>query len=149
MCSDCHSSADYYYWHYPYQYNWYSNNRHWSGYYYNPWWWDDYWYWHDDGGSDTNRAPSGHLWQPRVPPSSGSQPVIAPGTSGNAKDTGKSSGQGGDQGGNTSGDSDKGRLFQPRVPPKDTGASNEQDANKPDETKKSDDAADKKAEEQK
>lgn len=141
MCSDCHSSADYYYWHYPYQYNWYGNSRHWNGYYNNPWWYDNYWYWHDDGKGETNRAPAGHLWQPRVPPTSGSQPVIAPGTGGNTRDTGQSSGQGNDQGGKQKDDS-SGHLFQPRVPPKDDGA-------KPDDTKKSDDSADKKAEEKK
>ena len=139
MCSDCHSSADYYYWHYPYQYNWYGNSRHWNGYYNNPWWYDNYWYWHDDGKGETNRAPAGHLWQPRVPPTSGSQPVIAPGTSGNTRDTGQSSGQGNDQGGKQKDDS-SGHLFQPRVPPSNP---------PPDDTKKSDDSADKKAEEKK
>jgi hypothetical protein len=152
MCSDCHSSADYYYWHYPYQYNWYSRNPHWSNYYNNPWWWDNYWYWDDHdhgGGGETPRAPGGHLWQPRNPPATGGEPVIAPGTSGNTKDSGKSSGQGGDQGGSDSDKSDKGHLFQPRVPPKDSGSDNQQNSDKPDDTKKSDDAADKKAEDQK
>ena len=149
MCSDCHSSADYYYWHYPYQYNWYSTNPHWSRYYYNPWWWDNYWYWHDDDHDGGGRAPAGNLWQPRVPPGSGSQPVIAPGTSGNSRDTGKSSGQGSDQGGKAKDDSGKGNLFQPRVPPKDTGTSNgSQQPQQTDDSGKSDDADDKKAEDQ-
>ena len=136
-CSDCHSSADYYYWHYPYQYNWYGMSPHWNRYYNNPWWYDNYWYWRDDGKGETPQAPPAHLWQPRVPPSSGSQPVSNPGTGGNG--SGNPSGQSGDQGGKQK-DNSSGHLFQPRVPPSNPS---------PDDTKKPDDSSDKKAGEQK
>lgn len=119
MCSDCHSSADYYYWHFPYQSGWYSGYPSYRHYYYDPWWWNDYWWWDDDedhhGGGE--RAPEGHLWQPRVPPGgAGSEPAIAPGTSGNTADKNKSSGQGGQTGQKEKSKSEE-HLWQPRVPP--------------------------------
>jgi len=124
MCSDCHSSADYYYWHFPYQYGWYSGYPSYRHYYYDPWWWDNYWYWDDNNGHDGDhhdggeRAPEGHLWQPRVPPGSAeSGPVIAPGTSSNTKDTNKSSGQGNQPGGEKEKSQNEGHMWQPRVPP--------------------------------
>ncbi len=142
MCSDCHSSSDYYYWHFPYQYNWYSRNPYWNHYYQDPWWYDNYWYWDEDhGGSEPSKAPQRHLWQPRVPP--GSEPTLAPGTSGNATDDGKSSGQGSGQSDTQNKQQTEKHLWQPRVPPKDT------DAKKPDTTDKSDKSSDEKVEEQK
>lgn len=116
MCSDCHASSDYYYWHFPYQHNWYSRYDWSRRYYYDPWWWDNYWWWDDDGGGGGTKAPAGHLWQPRVAPDA--QPNIAPGTSGNVRDTNKSS----DKGSGQSGDQKEkpkteGSLWQPRVPP--------------------------------
>ena len=77
-CSDCHASADFYYWHYPYYYNSYGRRSYWRSYYYDPWWWDDYWYWRDDdeGGSGLEQR---HLWQPRTPPER--TPAVVPETS--------------------------------------------------------------------
>ncbi|MFH1219855.1 MAG: hypothetical protein V1694_05325 [Candidatus Eisenbacteria bacterium] len=144
MCSDCHSSPDYYYWHFPYQYNWYSRNPSWGRYYHDPWWYDNYWYWKDDGGHGTPRAPQGHLWQPRVTPS-GSQPNLTPGASGSAGGDSKSSGQGGGQSGDQKEESKDKHLFQPRVPPKDTEDTSNTDNEQPG---KSDDSSKKKAEEQ-
>lgn len=77
-CSDCHGSADYYYWHYPNYFNWYWNYRSWRSYYYDPWWWRDYWYCCDD---DYEGAPvekgERHLWQPVERPTD--TPGLAPG----------------------------------------------------------------------
>ncbi len=73
-CSDCHSSADYYWWHYPY--GWYWRYPYWRSYYCEPWWWDDYWYWRDDGTS--TQRPTKRLWEPRRRPSSG-EPQVVPG----------------------------------------------------------------------
>jgi hypothetical protein len=117
-CSDCHSSADYYYWHFPYQYNWYSRYPSWSHYYHDPWWWDNYWYWKDDRGDDSPRLPERSLWQPRVAP--GSQPAIAPGTGGAARDDGKASDKDSGSSGSSGENKQKQELWQPRVPPKDT-----------------------------
>jgi hypothetical protein len=120
MCSDCHSSADYYYWHSPYENSWYSHSRYWNSYYYDPWWYDDYWYWHggdrgDRGGGGT-AGPERKLWQPRVPPSG--QPNIAPGASGNSGNENKSSESGsGSSGGQENQSQDKKTLWQPRTPP--------------------------------
>jgi hypothetical protein len=61
-CSDCHGSADYYYWHYPNYFNWYWDYPSWRSYYYDPWWWYDYWYWYDDGGVPVQKGER-HLWQ--------------------------------------------------------------------------------------
>jgi hypothetical protein len=116
-CADCHSSADYYYWHFPYQYNWYSRYPSWNRYYHDPWWYDNYWYWKDDGSGGTG-APQGHLWQPRVAP--GSEPTIAPGTSGTPANPNKSSDQGSGSGDKKEPAKEKQQLFQPRVPPKDS-----------------------------
>lgn len=92
-CSDCHASADYYYWHFPYQYGWYSSSPWWGHYYRDPWWWNDYWYWHDDdhghGGASIETGER-HNWQPTTRPPT--TPAIAPGSSSSASDYGKSSG---------------------------------------------------------
>jgi hypothetical protein len=66
-CSDCHGSADYYYWHYPYNMNWQWNSRSWRGYYYDPWWWNDYWYWRDDDGEPIDRDPPRYFGERRRP----------------------------------------------------------------------------------
>jgi hypothetical protein len=63
-CSDCHSSADYYYYHYPYYYNWYYGYPYWRSYYCNPWWYDDYWWWEGDEGGGESIAPS-RYWNAR------------------------------------------------------------------------------------
>jgi hypothetical protein len=121
MCSDCHSSADYNYWHFPYQNSWYSHSRYWNSYYYDPWWYDDYWYWHggdrgDRGGGGGTAGPERKLWQPRTPP--GGEPSIAPGTSGNAGSGNKSSESGsGSSGGEKNKTDEKKTLWQPRTPP--------------------------------
>ena len=148
MCSDCHSSPDYYYWHFPSQYNWYSRNPSWGRYYHDPWWYDNYWYWKDDGGHGTPRAPQGHLWQPLTPPSSGSQPVVTPGTSGNAQNPNKSSDTGTGNGGEVKRDSGQGHLWQPLVPPKPAEPAKPDDSSKPDDSKKAEDPAGEKTEEQ-
>jgi hypothetical protein len=56
-CSDCHSSADYYYYHFPYQsyYGW-GRGRYWQSYYWDPWWYHNYWWWDDD---DEGGLPTG------------------------------------------------------------------------------------------
>lgn len=115
-CADCHSSSDYYYWHFPYQYNWYSHYPSWNRYYHDPWWWDNYWYWKDGDGGESPRAPQGHLWQPRTAPQT--QPSIAPGSSTNSGDGSKASDKGSGSGTQKDGSEEKQHLFQPRVPPK-------------------------------
>ncbi len=55
-CSDCHNSADYYYWHFPYLDTWYWRYSYWRSYYCRPWWWDDYWWW-DDSQAPKWEAP--------------------------------------------------------------------------------------------
>jgi hypothetical protein len=73
-CSDCHSSADYYYYHYPYYYNSFYGYPHWRSYYCDPWWYHDYWWWDDDGES----LPAGatRYWDQRDRP--GTVPKLAP-----------------------------------------------------------------------
>jgi hypothetical protein len=97
-CSDCHGSADYYYWHYPYYFNWYWGQSHWRSYYYDPWWWYDYWYCCDD---DYERFPvergERHLWEPVQRPDE--SPRLAPGSgsTGRADDRTPPTGTGGKQ----------------------------------------------------
>jgi hypothetical protein len=78
-CSDCHSSADYYYYHFPYgsYYGW--GGRYWSSYYWDPWWYHDYWNWEGDGSEPAgttrywdNRGRSGDVPM-LVPPASGTK----------------------------------------------------------------------------
>jgi hypothetical protein len=73
-CSDCHSSADYYYYHFPYHsyYGW--GGRYWRSYYWDPWWYHDYWWWDDDGES----LPTGatRYWDQRDRP--GDVPRLVP-----------------------------------------------------------------------
>jgi hypothetical protein len=76
-CSDCHGSADYYYWHFPYYNTWYRGHRSWRSYYYDPWWWNDYWYWYDDNGEPIDRQPTRYFGDRTRPvPSS---PGLVPG----------------------------------------------------------------------
>ncbi|MGQ9602941.1 MAG: hypothetical protein ACUVUU_01880 [bacterium] len=56
-CSDCHASADFYYWHWPYYDRWYWSYPHWRSYYCYPWWWNDYWYWKGDTSGPTWQEP--------------------------------------------------------------------------------------------
>jgi hypothetical protein len=73
-CSDCHGSADYYYWHYPHYFNWNWNRSYYRSYYYDPWWWNDYWYCcDDDGGTGGTPVEKGerHLFQPVQRPTEG------------------------------------------------------------------------------
>lgn len=76
-CSDCHGSADYYYWHGPYYNNWYWGQRSWRSYYYDPWWWNDYWYWYDDDGEPVKTEPP-HYYDEQVRPKP-EGPGLAPG----------------------------------------------------------------------
>jgi hypothetical protein len=75
-CSDCHGSADYYYWHYPYAFNWSWDSRYYRSYYYDPWWWNDYWYCCDDdnggGGTPVERGER-HLFQQIERPTGGTE----------------------------------------------------------------------------
>lgn len=128
-CSDCHSSADYYYWHFPYQYNWYSRYPSWSHYYHDPWWWDNYWYWKDDG-REPSRGPERQLWQPRVPP--GAQPTLTPGASGDGKDDSKASDKDSGSSGSSGETKQKQELWQPRVPPKDADDKKSEDSGQTD-----------------
>ncbi len=64
-CSDCHNSADYYYWHFPYLDTWYWRYPYWRSYYCRPWWWDDYWWWDD---SETPRWESPRYYEERNRP---------------------------------------------------------------------------------
>jgi hypothetical protein len=129
-CSDCHASTDYYYWHFPHQYDWYSQHSSWSRYYYDPWWWDNYWYWKDDRGGGGSASPKGHLWQPRVAPTS--EPTLAPGTSGNSNDGSKSTDKGSGSDTNKESSKEKQQLWQPRVPPKSTDNKSTEDSGKTD-----------------
>jgi hypothetical protein len=76
-CSDCHSSADYYYYHFPYgsYYGW--GGRYWSSYYWDPWWYHDYWNWEDDGSEP---AGTTRYWDNRG--RSGDVPILVPPASG-------------------------------------------------------------------
>jgi hypothetical protein len=76
-CSDCHNSADYYYWHFPYYNNWYYGQRSWRSYYYDRWWWNDYWYWYDDDGEPVKTEPP-HYYDERIRPKPAG-PGLAPG----------------------------------------------------------------------
>lgn len=113
-CSDCHASADYYYWHFPYSYGWYSRSPWWNRYYHDPWWWDNYWYWKDGGKGSVGR-PERPLWQPLAP--SESKPTISPGVTpsvpgesrATGQDTGKSGGEKKEAGGQRP-------LWQPLAP---------------------------------
>jgi hypothetical protein len=141
-CSDCHASADYYYWHFPHQYDWYSRHSSWSRYYYDPWWWDNYWYWRDDHGrGGGSGAPQGHLWQPRVAPTA--EPTLAPSTGGNPSDANKSKDKGSGSDTDKESSKEKQQLWQPRVPPKNTDDKTSDDAG---QTDRGDDQQQEKAE---
>jgi hypothetical protein len=117
QCSDCHSSADYYYWHYPYYNTWSWRSPSWHSYYYEPWWWNNYWYWDDGDGGGTPREER-DLWQPRTPPA-GETPAL-PGTAGEkVKETPRSPGTGSQTSQETTKQETKKQekqLFQPRKP---------------------------------
>ena len=67
-CSDCHSSADYYYYHFPYGSYYGRGGRYWNSYYRDPWWYHDYWNWDNQGeGLPTGET---HYWDQRVRPES-------------------------------------------------------------------------------
>jgi len=76
-CSDCHNSADYYYWHFPYLDTWYWRYPYWRSYYCRPWWWDDYWWWDD---SETPKWESPHYYEKRNRPAQPGLPGGAIGT---------------------------------------------------------------------
>jgi hypothetical protein len=99
-CSDCHNSADYYYYHFPYYSHYgYGSYRSWRGYYWDPWWYHDYWWWDSDEGGEP--AGTTRYWNDRgrsddvpklAPPAAGTKakdPKIPPTSDG---------GQSGDQG---------------------------------------------------
>jgi hypothetical protein len=79
QCSDCHSSADYYYYHYPYYYDSYWGHSYWRSYYMDPWWWHDYWYW-EDSGEEGQGLPEGtpRYWDQRNRPAP--TPKLVPGS---------------------------------------------------------------------
>jgi hypothetical protein len=140
-CSECHGSADYYYWHYPYHYGWYWGYSNWRSYYYDPWWWDDYWYWrYDDEGEHVEKGQR-HLWQPRTPPTT---PGLAPGTSQDVKEKSKAPAQDTEQAEKKQDTKEKRRLWQPRKPPE---KPKEKEADQP-EQKKSDRPAERKQKEE-
>jgi hypothetical protein len=74
-CSDCHSSADYYYYHFPYYYDRWGAGRYWRSYYSDPWWYHDYWWW---DGEDNEGLPVGapHYYDQRERPSN--VPTLVP-----------------------------------------------------------------------
>jgi hypothetical protein len=116
-CSDCHSSADYYYYHFPYNsyYGWGVGQRYWRSYYWDPWWYHDYWWW-DDEGEGTVTAPT-RYWEERDRPEAVPKLVPPAGATGIKGDQAPAAPGGSEIKEKQKSDTSGSRYYQPRTRP--------------------------------